>query len=274
MAEGLRPDGSGDGVAVLSPGVRWRRADNPGPMTLEGTNSYLLGRPGGRPLLVDPGPLAPRAETTKHREALLAAAGGALGGIVLTHRHLDHSESAAGLAAQLGVAVHAVDPTLRMHGSALAEGAALVTAGVEVSVVATPGHTSDSVSLLVRDGAATYLLTGDTVLGRGTTVMTYPDGDVGAYLSSLARLQAVVRAHPGIVVLPGHGPAVERPAERLADYVTHRQTRLDQVRSALSAGATTAAEVVDRVYADVDPTVRSAALQSVEAQLRYLRGPR
>ena len=138
-------------------------------------------------------------------------------------------------------------------------------------MVATPGHTSDSTSLLVTGPAGRWLLTGDMVLGRGTTVITYPDGDLGAYLHSLEVLLDLVREHAVTAILPGHGPVVTDPEGVLTFYREHRRQRLDQVREALRHGDTTPAQVVARVYADVDRSVWPAAEQSVRAQLDYLR---
>ncbi len=140
-----------------------------------------------------------------------------------------------------------------------------------MAVLATPGHTSDSRSLLLTgaDGVV-RLLTGDMVLGQGTTVITHPDGNLGAYLESLARLQHLVAERGVVEILPGHGPVVTDPAGWLAYYQDHRRERLDQVRAALADGARTPAEVVARVYADVDRRVWPAAEQSVRAQLDYL----
>ena len=155
--------------------------------------------------------------------------------MLLTHRHLDHSEVAAELAERAGCGVRAADPELRIGSAGLADGDRLELPGISVEVVATPGHTSDSRSLLVvgADGVA-RLLTGDMVLGRGTTVITHPDGDLGAYFASLDRLETLVAEREVVEILPGHGPVVDDPAGWLAFYRTHRLERLDQVRAALS----------------------------------------
>ena len=254
-------------VGTLPAYLQLVRADNAGPMTLEGTNTWVVGDPAvGPPLVVDPGP-----SDEQHLQAVVTAARGRAGAVVLTHRHLDHAESAAELAGRLGCPVIAVDPALCVGGRELAEGSALHAGGVTVTAHPTPGHTSDSCSLLIRgeDGAA-RLLTGDTVLGRGTTVIAAPDGDLGSYLDSLARLQSLVHEHAVVELLPGHGPRVPDPAERLAEYRRHRLERLQQVRDALAAGDRTAREIVERVYAAVDRSVWPAAEQSVQAQLHYL----
>jgi glyoxylase-like metal-dependent hydrolase (beta-lactamase superfamily II) len=243
------------------------RAPNPGPMTLDGTNTWLVGEPTSGPVVVvDPGPMV-----AAHLEAIVAAAPGGISTILLTHRHLDHAESAVELARRAACGVRAVDPTLRRGPEGLDNGDRVDVAGATLTAVATPGHTSDSVSLLVAgNDRVVRLLSGDTVLGRGTTVITHPDGDLAAYLDSLARLRDLVDERGVAEILPGHGPVVTDPAGWLTYYSEHRVERLDQVRSALAAGARTAAEVVAVVYADVDRRVWPAAEQSVRAQLDYL----
>jgi glyoxylase-like metal-dependent hydrolase (beta-lactamase superfamily II) len=248
--------------------LRLVRAPNPGPMTLDGTNTWLVGEPTAGPVaVVDPGPLH-----AAHLEAIEASAPGGIGAVLLTHRHLDHSESAAELARRAGCGVRAADPTLRVGRDGLSDGDWVAVAGATLAVVATPGHTSDSVSMvLAGDDGVVRLLSGDTVLGRGTTVITSPDGDLTAYFDSLTRLRDLVAERAVAEILPGHGPVVTDPAGWLAYYAEHRHKRLDQVRAALAAGARTPAEVVAKVYADVDRRVWPAAKQSVRAQLDYLQ---
>jgi glyoxylase-like metal-dependent hydrolase (beta-lactamase superfamily II) len=134
-------------------------------------------------------------------------------------------------------------------------------------VLATPGHSGDSLSFHLPADAA--ILTGDTVLGRGTTVVAHPDGRLDDYLASLRRLRALAAAEAA-TLLPGHGPVVVDPVGLLDDYLTHRGERLEQVEAALAAGARSPREVVERVYADVDPVLWDAAELSVRAQLDYL----
>jgi glyoxylase-like metal-dependent hydrolase (beta-lactamase superfamily II)/8-oxo-dGTP pyrophosphatase MutT (NUDIX family) len=254
--------GSEDG-----PGVQAILASNPGPMTLDGTNTWIVGDPGrGAPIVVDPGPL-----DDDHLAMIMETCGGQISAILLTHRHLDHSEAAAELARRAGCPVRAADAELQVGPDGLADGDVMEAAGVQLLARATPGHTSDSISLLLTgaDGV-NRLLTGDMVLGRGTTVITYPDGDLAAYFDSLELLSEIVRTYGVVELLPGHGPRVSDPLGWLSYYRRHREERLDQVRAALTAGDRTPAEVVARVYADVDRTLWPAAEQSVRAQLDYL----
>lgn len=241
-------------------------APNPGPMTLDGTNTWLLVEPGAsRTVVVDPGPDDPA-----HLAAIVAAAPD-VALILLTHGHADHSAGARRLAARTGAAVRALDPRFRLGGEGLTDGNVVSVAGLEIRVVATPGHTGDSLSFLLPQDAA--LLTGDTVLGRGTTVVAHPDGRLRDYLGSLGRLRDLAEAGDAQWVLPGHGPVLGEAAEVLAGYLAHRAARLDQVRAALAAGYGTARAVVEQVYADVDPILWPAAELSVRAQLDYLNEP-
>jgi glyoxylase-like metal-dependent hydrolase (beta-lactamase superfamily II) len=228
-------------------------------MTLDGTNSYVLASSAGV-VVVDPGPLL-----DEHLQRL--AAHGPVAGILLTHGHADHAESAARFAATTGAPVRARDPALCVRGEPLdIDGADVGPPGLSLRVLHTPGHTADSVCFAAEAGGSAALLTGDTVLGRGTTVVAHPGGQLGDYLASLRRL---ARVGPWLL-LPGHGPVRPDAGSVAAAYLAHRAERLAQVRAALSAGARTAGEVVAVVYADVDPAVRPAAEQSVRAQLAYL----
>jgi glyoxylase-like metal-dependent hydrolase (beta-lactamase superfamily II) len=240
-------------------------------MTLDGTNTWILGDPAsGPPGVLDPGP-----EIPSHVQAITNASRGRASVVLLTHRHLDHSAVAVELAERFGCGVRAADPKFQVGSRGLADGDRLELPRVSVEVVATPGHTSDSHSLLVTGGdGVARLLTGDMVLGRGTTVITHPDGDLAAYFVSLDRLEALVAEREVVEILPGHGPVVSDPAGWLASYRQHRLERLDQVRAALAGGARTPAQVVAVVYADVDRELWPAAEQSVRAQLDYLKTQR
>jgi glyoxylase-like metal-dependent hydrolase (beta-lactamase superfamily II) len=231
-------------------------APNPGPMTLDGTNTWILGE--RRTVVVDPGP------DDQGHLANVAEAAGDVALVLLTHGHPDHSAGARTLAERLGVPVRAVDPTHRLGDEGLGDGEHVSVDDLVVTVLATPGHSSDHVCFVLPEQG--IVLTGDHVLGRGTTVVAHPDGRMRDYLDSLERLAEVGATR----LLPGHGPVVDNPAEVIAYYVRHRAERLREVEAAVQAGARTAREVVERVYADVDRALWGAAEQSVRAQLDLL----
>lgn len=236
------------------------RADNPGPMTLDGTNTYVLSTAGGN-VVVDPGPLQ-----DDHLEAVAATGNIAL--TLLTHRHPDHAEASSRFHEITKAPTLARDPQLCIDADPLTvDGGTVGMPGLEIRVLHTPGHTSDSVCFEVTDGTAHAVLTGDTILGRGTTVVAHPDGQLGPYLDSLRRLRTL----DGVTLLPGHGPVGPDTGAAAAQYLEHRAGRLEQVRAALDSGATTAREVVEVVYTDVDRSLWPAAEKSVQAQLDYLR---
>jgi len=241
-------------------------APNPSPMTLDGTNTWLIAEPGSSSVVVvDPGPDDEGHLRRVHAEAV--AGDRRVAKILLTHGHPDHSEGAARFAALTGAPVQAADPAHRLGPEGLADGDVVTAAGCELRVVASPGHSADSVSLLLpADGA---LFTGDTVLGRGTTVIA-GDGNLGEYLQTLGQLRDLAESSGIGLLLPGHGPVLADPLGTLDYYLSHRQERLDQVRSALAAGARTPAEIVAMIYIDVDKSVWPAAEWSVRAQLDYL----
>ncbi|MGE5718391.1 MAG: MBL fold metallo-hydrolase [Nocardioidaceae bacterium] len=242
-------------------------APNPDFMTLDGTNTWVLRDPGARrSVVVDPGP-----EIVEHLDAVAEAAG-EVGVVLLTHGHADHSEAARTFAERMGCGVRALDPQHRLGTEGLGDGDVVEVDGLEIHVVGTPGHTSDSLSFVVP--AERAVLTGDTVLGRGTTVVAHPDGQLGAYLDSLHRLHALAEAHEVEAVWPGHGPVIGDALAVLDYYLAHRKERLEQVREALRdldpSREDLARAVVEKVYADVDPVLWGAAELSVRAQIAYL----
>lgn len=242
-------------------------APNPGPMTLDGTNTWVLLEPGStEAVVVDPGPL-----DEHHLQAVLdhvAARGARVALTILTHGHHDHAEGAPRFAELTGAPTRAVG---RGHDD-LGDGDAVTVSGLDLRVVATPGHTSDSISFALPADHA--LLTGDTVLGRGTTVVAHPDGELEAYLSSLERIAALTGDGAVTRILPGHGPLVPDAAAMVGFYRTHRAERLDQVRQALADGAAAEEDPVEgvltRVYAEVPQEVWPAARLSIRAQVDYL----
>ncbi|WP_426936558.1 MBL fold metallo-hydrolase [Brevibacterium sp. LE-L] len=243
------------------------RANNPGPMTLSGTNTYVLtSQDDGSAVIIDPGP-----ELAEHRGAFLAeVADRDLRAIVLTHQHADHSEMLGSIEQWAPEEpVYAVLGRFARHTDPLSDGDEIPfgdTAADVLRVVATPGHTSDSISLI----HAGTLYSGDTILGEGTTIVTHPEGSLRDYLASLDRLRALLDAGEYAIIEPAHGPRIDNPAEVIDYYRSHRRERIEQVEAALARGATTASEVCDIVYHDVDVSVRPAAEQIVKAQLAYL----
>lgn len=239
-------------------------ADNPGIMTLDGTNTWILREPGATgSVVVDPGPLDER-----HLQAVLAAAG-EVALILLTHRHLDHTEGVARFVELTGAPARATDPQFCVAAESLGDGERIEVDGLVIEVHATPGHTSDSTCFVLP--AEHTLLSGDTILGRGTTVVAHPDGALGPYLESLALIGELVEAGRAERILPGHGPVIADPGAVVNAYLTHRAERLDQVLLAVEGGASTPREVVELVYQDVDEILWPAAELSVAAQLDYLR---
>lgn len=236
------------------------RAPNPGPLTLEGTNTWVLrGRDGGDgSVVVDPGPLH-----DGHLDALSRHAPVRL--VLLTHGHLDHAAAARVFAERVGAPVRAVDPALCRGAEPLGDGP-LTVAGLDLEVLLTPGHTGDSACFVLRDDDQAVVLTGDTILGRGSTVVAHPDGRLADYLRSLERLRDL----GDLPVLPGHGPMQPSVAAAARGLLDHRRERLEQVRTARASGAGTVEELLDRVYADVPADLRQAAVWSLRAQLDYL----
>jgi glyoxylase-like metal-dependent hydrolase (beta-lactamase superfamily II) len=236
-------------------------------MTLEGTNTWVLAEPGStEAVVVDPGPL-----DEGHLTAVRAAAdviGARVTLILLTHRHRDHSAGAHRFHELTGAPVRALDPEHQIGGDGLSGGDRLDVGGLRLSVLPTPGHTGDSLSFVIDEDAA--VLTGDTVLGRGTTVVAHPDGRLGDYLASLHRLREQAEQGRIETILPGHGPVLPDALAATRAYLAHRAERLAEVKEAVTAGATSPMDVVRRVYADVDPVLWPAAELSVRAQLDYL----
>jgi glyoxylase-like metal-dependent hydrolase (beta-lactamase superfamily II) len=235
-------------LETLPPWATLVRAPNPGPMTLDGTNTWLLRAPdrAGSPasVVVDPGPL-----DEPHLRAV--ADHGPVEAILITHGHFDHTEGVPRLAELTGAPVLDFDGTFE-------------AAGLRIQAIDTPGHTRDSVCYVINDEA---VLTGDTILGRGTTIVAWPDGDLGSYLTSLDLLRGL----GPIPVLPGHGPPLADCNAAAGYYKAHREARLEQVSAALAGGAVEAMDVVRTVYADVDEVLWPAAEATVRAQLAYLK---
>lgn len=227
------------------------RANNPGPFTLSGTNSWIVAGEGS--WLVDPGPALP-----EHLEALTheIVRRGELAGIALTHDHADHAEAVSAIRErfpQARLAAARGDVDLRLSEGQLAG---------PLEALATPGHAPDHYAFLVR-GAA---LTGDAVLGEGS-VFIYPDpGALAGYLDGLERLR---RREP-TVLCPGHGPLVEDPAAKLSEYIAHRLDRERRLLEALAAGKRSVPELLDQVWDDAPHALRAAAAVTLAAHLDKL----
>ncbi len=251
-------------TSVLDARVARVLAPNASPMTLDGTNTYVLGEPGsGAVIVLDPGPDDPG-----HRERVeqvVAERDAEVAGIVVTHHHVDHAEAAVAWAARYGCRVVAsTEQIAGRDGRVVADADAVDAGGLRLQVVATPGHTRDHIAVRMDDGT---LLTGDHVLGRGTSVVAYPDGDLTAYLESLRRVLDLGPAR----LLPGHGPELtEDPQAVLRFYRDHRRFREQQILAILAVGPATPAQLVARIYAEVDRRVWPAAEASTRAALASL----
>ncbi|MGH3520030.1 MAG: MBL fold metallo-hydrolase [Haloechinothrix sp.] len=235
--------------------------NNPSSMTLEGTNSWVLRAPGAPgSVVVDPG-----HDDREHLAKLIAAAG-EVALVLVTHHHGDHADGAPWFAQQVQAPVRAFDQALCRDARPLEPDEVVEAADLRIRVLHTPGHTADSVSLLLDNLERPQVLTGDTILGRGTTVLS----DLGDYLRSL---RALTDIPAGTLGLPGHGPEIPDLLGTVREYLEHREQRLNQVRAALRRLGPDASprEIVELVYADVDPVLWGPAEFSVRAQLDYLR---
>lgn len=260
----LPPPGSMPTAAALEPLVTRVLAPNPSGMTLDGTNTYLVGEPAtGQAVLVDPGPDDPAH--LQRVTAALADRRARCVAILVTHHHLDHAAAALPWGALLDVPVAAADPRVcGRDGRVLEEGQRLRLAGTEIDVVATPGHCRDHLAFRIESGA---VLVGDHVLGRGTSVVTHPEGDVLAYLESLRRVYDLGPA----ALYPGHGPElIQDPMAVLDFYLAHREFREKQILALLSTGGQSVSGLVEVIYAAVPPALWSAAEQSTRATLAKL----
>jgi glyoxylase-like metal-dependent hydrolase (beta-lactamase superfamily II) len=242
-----------------SPRVTRVLAPNPSPLTLEGTNTFVVAEPGaGTTVVIDPGPA-----DDGHALAVVRACGGRQVELVLlTHTHVDHAEGARAFAERVGAPLAAIAPGWASPGAPdLAAGDPVAAAGLELRPLPTPGHAADHCCFQLAADRAVF--TGDHVLGRGTTVVEWPGGDMADYLASLELLLGLEPER----LYPGHGPLVPDAVARVEGYLAHRRDREAQVLAALAAGDRTPAEVVARVYAEVDPALHPAAELSVRAHL-------
>lgn len=244
---------------AVSPLVRRIVANNPGHMTGPGTNTWLVGH--DEVAVIDPGP-----EDAAHTAAILAAGAGRIRWILCTHTHPDHSPGAAALVEATGAPVLAwsnrgglrVDRRIR-------DGFVLSTDEWTIEAVHTPGHAGNHLCFLLRDEG--LLFSGDHIMQGSTVVISPPDGDMGAYLESLAK----VRDLAPTAIAPGHGQVIDDPTTLIDWYVAHRLEREAQLRGLLEqAGSARIAELVEAAYVDLDPILIPMAKRSVHAHLRKL----
>jgi glyoxylase-like metal-dependent hydrolase (beta-lactamase superfamily II) len=236
--------------------IRVITAPNPGPFTLDGTQTYLL----GETAVLDPGPDIP-----SHLDKIRAALPG-LRTILITHRHGDHAPGAVPLKRATGAEILAPRDVLddSVVDRRVAGGDTLTIDGTRIDVVATPGHTNEHVCYLTADGD---LFSGDTILGFGTTAIFPPDGHMGDYIRSLRTLRALGPRR----VYPAHGPIRDNAVALIDEYIAHRLEREQQVLDAIAAGAATVPEIRARIYTNLDPRLRGAAEIQIEAHLIKLR---
>lgn len=228
-------------------------APNPGVYTLEGTNTWIVGA--GPSVVIDPGP-----DLTEHIEEVAREAG-RVAAVLVTHDHPDHAPGAAAFAAVVGAPLYAS----RLEGAErLRDGQVVRAGGIQVACVATPGHAADHVAFWIEEEGA--LFTGDAVLGRGTSFIDPPEGDLAQYLRSLKRMLDLGPR----TIYPGHGPVVLDARAKLEEYLAHRAERDEQVLAALGAGLATIPEMVESIYAEYPLEVRPLAERSVLAHLLKL----
>lgn len=244
---------------------------NPGYSSLEGTNSWVIRAPEDpRSIVIDPGPA-----DEGHLNVLNSKAE-EVGLVLLTHRHHDHADGAQRFRQLTGAPVRAVDASYCMGAEPLEGGEIISIDGVtpQIEVVATPGHTSDSVCFFIWSGephksTLEGICTGDTIAGRHTTMISETDGDLGLYLDTLRLLQ---ERGKGVKLLPGHGPEGDDLSAYAEKYIQRREQRLGQIIEAKKKLGDDVAlkDLIDEIYDDVDPVLRGAAEQSTRVALRYL----
>lgn len=268
----MRPSDRPADAGTRSTAVEWIVAPNPGPLTLDGTRTWLVGTK--RLVLIDPGPALP-----EHFSRVQAAVGDRqVDAILLTHAHADHAGGAATLSAMLDAPVMAGSDTLArtgLAGQVIGDGSTIAVdgsgadpsdgTGAFLQVIRTPGHASDHLCFLLLPDR--WVFTGDLVLGAGSSAVLHPDGRMAEYLASIRKLEALRPAR----LLPGHGPPVEDAVERLGEYRRHRLERERQIRLAIEAGSKTVSEIREAVYGPLEPVLRTAAEASVSAHLLHLR---
>ena len=260
----------------VSPLIRRVVANNPGPFTFKGTGTYIVGR--GEVAVIDPGPDLP-----DHLASILRAVEGErVTHVLITHHHSDHSPLAGPLKAATGATIygcavrgHEAEDTgeVKMEADhdhdfhpdiSLCGGGEVSGPGWTMEAIPTPGHTSNHLCYALKEENACF--SGDHIMGWSTTVITPPDGDMTAYLRSLA----AIRERNFTTLWPTHGPPILEVTPFIDAYAEHRQQRIDQILLALSQGQATIGELVPRLYADVDSRLWPAAARSMLAAIIHL----
>jgi glyoxylase-like metal-dependent hydrolase (beta-lactamase superfamily II) len=240
------------------------RAPNPSPMTLSGTNSYIIDCGNAEAICIDPGP---RIES--HVDALIAHCERircGLAWIALTHGHPDHAPAAALLRQRTKARIAAYEASGIARDRSLCDGDTIAAGEITLKTAAAPGHSADHVVFYEPREAA--LFTGDTVLGEGYVLITPPDGDMRAYMQTLSRLSREFAS--ARTIFGGHGEPVREPAAKLLEYIEHRRARERQILDALESGKKTVSDLVESIYAHTDRALWPAALQQVMAYLDAL----
>lgn len=262
---------------ILSPLVRRVIAENPSAFTFHGTGTYIVGRPGGKVAVIDPGPALPA-----HLDALLAAvAGDTVSHILITHTHADHSPLAADLAAATGAPVYGFGPHPAPPKGAKSEedgdmafrpdvrigdGGLIQGEGWTMEAIHTPGHISNHLCFALREEKA--LFSGDHVMGWSTSVVSPPDGDMAGYFASLRKL--LPREEE--VFFPTHGPPIPNPKAHVEAFIAHREAREAQILACIRGGRATIPDMVAQMYKDVPAQLHPAAARSVLAHLIHMAG--
>lgn len=249
-----------DVAVAVSPLVRRITANNPGRMTGPGTNTYLIGN--DEVAVIDPGP-----EDAAHTEAIVAAGAGRIRWVLCTHTHPDHSPGAAALVEATGATVLAWSNRggLRVD-KRIGDGFVLDTGEWALEAVHTPGHARNHLCFLLRDEG--MLFSGDHIMEGSTVVITPPDGDMGDYLDSLAKVRALAPR----AIAPAHGRIIEDPNAIIDWYIAHRLEREAQLHSLMvEMGSARIADLVERAYMPLHAELIPMARRSAHAHLRKLR---